>query len=84
MRKHLRVVPCDMPMPLVDCPPGLFLFGIEKEEPTVGIKTEYWTHDPQNLEVYCVESGEYFWGGVDSKVVRGALLVVPARLEWEN
>jgi hypothetical protein len=57
--KHLRVVPCDMPMSLLECPPGLFLFGLNRN---VGFKSEYGANNPHNMEVYCVDSGEAFWG----------------------
>ena len=80
--RQLRVVPCDMPIRLVECPPGLFLFGVEAAEPSVGFKTEYGAHNPHDMEVYCIDSGEAFWGGVDSRSNLGDLQVMPARLEW--
>lgn len=83
MRKFC-VVPCDMPMSLVECPPGLFLFGIEKQEMTVGFKTEYGAHNPHDMEVYCVDSGEFFWGGTDNKSQLGDLRVIPAKIEGCN
>jgi hypothetical protein len=80
--KSLKVVACDIPMSLVDCPPGLFLFGMDRKSgPSVGIKTEYGAHNPHNMEVFCVDSGEVFWGGVDSKSERSDLIVTPAKLE---
>lgn len=61
---------------LSDCPPGLFMFG-----GILGFKTEYGatigsrvTHWP---DAYCVESGEFFWGGAKSHEVRADLLVLP-------
>lgn len=79
---QLRIVPCDMPTSLVDCPPGLFLFGFEKGDAFVGFKSEYGAHNPHDMEVYCADSGELFWGGTNSKSVRGDLRVMPAKLEW--
>lgn len=79
---QLRVVPCDMPTSLVDCPPGLFLFKFKTGKPSVGFKSEYGAHNPHDMEVYCAASGEAFWGGTDSKAIRGDLQVMPAKLEW--
>lgn len=56
------------------CPPGLFWFDGD-----YGFKTEYRDHN--GPEAYCVDSGEYFWGGLggDAEKRRG-LLVSPCRL----
>ena len=56
------------------CPPGLFCHG-----DTFGFKTEY--SDQNGPEAYCVESGEYFWGGTDDKEVRRALKVTPCIIQ---
>ncbi len=61
---------------LDECPPGLFMFG-----DTIGFRSEYSTVTPTNPsqpDAYVVESGEYFWGGVngDSRA-RSALMVRP-------
>ena len=57
---------------LEDAPPGLFRFG-----DTWGFKTEY--EDDNGPEAYCVESGEYFWGGVSGdREARRKLIVYPA------
>ena len=73
-----------MPMSLVECPAGLFLFGFQSTEqwPSVGFKTEYGTHSAFDMDVYCVESGEVFWGGTKTPLARGELQVMPAKLEW--
>lgn len=60
---------------LNECPPGLFLFG-----EIIGFKSEYSTINSRNevqCDAYCVESGEYFWGGAKSAAERGNLLVQP-------
>lgn len=59
---------------LTKCPPGLFVFG-----DSIGFKTEY--SDANGPEAYCVESGEYFWGGTSDREVRRALMVRPAYLK---
>lgn len=76
---------------LGDCPPGLFRFG-----DTIGFKTEYrgmetigpvevtgseirWVVG-RHSEVYIVESGEAFWGGVRTKDAREDLIVTPISL----
>jgi hypothetical protein len=63
---------------LNQCPPGLFLYGEE-----LGFKSEYSTINSRNevqCDAYCVDSGEYFWGGAKSASERGALLVMP--MKW--
>jgi len=70
------------PCPLSECPPGLFWFG-----ETLGFKTEYgaaeWLPDTQTFtigrysDVYVVESGEAFWGGVSNRDERENLIVTP-------
>jgi hypothetical protein len=73
---------------LAECPPGPFLF-----EGTLGFKTEYGATraiGPVNVpgdqirwivtdwpDAYCMESGEYFWGGTTSHEERARLLVEP-------
>jgi len=57
---------------LIDCPGGPFLF-----HGTIGFKTEYYTSDPVKMEVFCLQSGEYFWGGTDNTEARAALIVTP-------
>jgi len=56
---------------LIDCPPGLFVFN-----GSYGFRSEY------GPDAYCLESGEYFWGGVSGdKAKRAELLVEPLALE---
>lgn len=52
------------------CPPGLFLFDNK-----YGFRTEY--TDENGPEAYCVESGEYFWGGAKNSKDRSLILVNP-------
>lgn len=59
------------------CPPGLFLF-----DATVGFKSEYKTESKSRAgfwqsDAYCVESGEYFWGGTPNPIEREQLMVLP-------
>jgi hypothetical protein len=58
------------PTTLESCPPGLFLF-----DGGCGFKTEY--SDQNGPEAYCVESGEYFWGGTNDAHARRMLMVTP-------
>ncbi len=60
---------------LAECPPGLFLFN-----GYLGFKSEYHTKAGQP-DAYCVESGEYFWGGAKGIEARAALLVTPVDAE---
>lgn len=64
-------------MTLGECPPGLFLF-----DGTLGFKSEYKTESLSRpgfwqSDAYCVESGEYFWGGTSDPREREALEVAP-------
>ena len=52
---------------LKDCPIGLFI----TEHKTLCVKTEY------GNESYIVWSGEYFWGGAETKAEIGEVLVLP-------
>lgn len=71
----------DRPCTLNDCPPGLFV----TMDGHLGFKSEYATTLPatnsQPLRIqrdaYCLESGEYFWGGAKSVEERGCVLVRP-------
>lgn len=54
---------------LRDCPPGPFLY-----EGGLCFKTEYGTQWP---DAYCLESGEFFWGGTTRHEDRAALIVQP-------
>lgn len=51
---------------LKDCPKGLFI-----KDNTLCVKTEY------GNEAYIVWSGEYFWGGAETKAEIGEVLVLP-------
>lgn len=77
----MNVIPCEMPMRLIDCPPGLFIFGIDTDSPCVGFKTEYGCHNEGDMEVYVVESGESFWGGTSVRSALAGLHVVPAKID---
>lgn len=62
---------------LGQCPPGLFYFN-----GTLGFKSEYKTESMSypgfwQSDAYCVESGEYFWGGTTDAKKRELLLVLP-------
>lgn len=66
------------PTTLECCPPGLFMF-----EGIFGFKTEY--SDQNGPEAYCVESGEYFWGGVRGDAnARRQLMVTPVIINTPN
>lgn len=61
---------------LGSAPPGLFWFnGI------LGFKSVYYTESVSDSDVwqtdaYCVESGEYFWGGTHDAIKREKLVVI--------
>ena len=60
---------------LNNCPPGLFLF-----RGRVYFKSEYRTQTTDGgyqVDAYCIDSGEYFWGGAASSEARGMLIVRP-------
>ena len=65
------------PTTLDACPPGLF-----KVEGGFGFKTEY--RDDNGPEAYCVESGEYFWGGTNDPEKRRNLIVTPVIIMSPN
>lgn len=58
----------------LDCPPGLFLF-----EGRVCFKSEY-SSGRRQPDAYCIDSGEYFWGGTNGDVeARLKLTVTPVK-----
>lgn len=60
------------PCAFVDCPPGLFRWN-----GLLCFKSEYSTKAGQP-DAYCVDSGEYFWGGTNGDLEkRCALIVTP-------
>lgn len=63
--------PCGEPCRLDACPPGPFLFNGH-----LGFRSEYWTSSIKP-DAYCMDSGEYFWGGTSSTMERAALIVQP-------
>lgn len=66
---------------LNECPPGLF----RTEDGAYGFKSEYSTEVKEGVQcdAYCLESGEYFHGGVKTVEERGALKVKPVDLVAE-
>jgi hypothetical protein len=77
--KHLCLEPEGWPCPLSECPPGLFVFNN-----IVGFKSEYGRvdEDRRYSDVFCADSGEYFWGGESNKEAREALVVQPVKAHW--
>lgn len=77
-------------MTLMECPPGPFLF-----EGHLGFKTEYnaivgedigggkvnWVMSRCWPDVYCMSSGEQFWGGETTHEARSMLMVQPVDLD---
>jgi hypothetical protein len=59
---------------LKDCPPGLLLF-----RGMFVYKSEYFSDG--KVDAYCVDSGEYFWGGAITSKERDALIVTPILLQ---
>lgn len=72
----LTAVPHGWPVRLIECPPGLFSYDGE-----IGFKSEYFTNDPERMEVFFAESGEVFWGFATDKASRARLIVQPCVLE---
>lgn len=63
-RDDLYLKPCS----LSDCPPGLFVFN-----GSVCFKSDYMN------DVFCLNTGEFFWGGVTTNEERYGLIVTPIR-----
>lgn len=60
------------PCEFVACPPGLFRWNS-----LLCFKSKYFSK-PGQQDAYCVDSGEYFWGGVNGDLAeRRALIVTP-------
>lgn len=69
------LIPNGEPVTLDDCPEGLFLFN-----GYLGFMTEYATDKNDGFrqrDAYCVDSGEYFWGGTSNARERAKLIVQP-------
>lgn len=73
MQRDRTIVIKDQTVSLLDCPPGLFVF-----EGEIGFKAEYHSNLPDRMEVYCVSSGEEFWGDTTCWWDRALLHVYPA------
>lgn len=71
----MKIIKKSLPCRLVDCPPGLFMYN-----GTLGFKSEYFASTPIKMEVFCVESGEFFWGGTSDFLIRAHLLVTPMQI----
>lgn len=75
--RQLQLKPSGWPCTLKECPPGLFVFG-----EILGLKTEY---SPENeIEAFCSDTGEAFWGGTHSHQNRDQLMVQPVEAVWEE
>ena len=70
--KKFIIKPVSFEMSLGECPPGLFLF---KE--SLGFKSEYG-------DIFCGDSGEYFWAGASGTIERDKLKVIPLESIWED
>jgi len=61
-----------VPCAFADCPPGLFCW-----QGLLCFKSEY-SSKPGQQDAYCVDTGEYFWGGTSGDLEkRRALIVTP-------
>jgi hypothetical protein len=76
---------------LADCPPGLFRFkgslGFKSEYGAMELVTPPSTPGPEmrwtvgnRADAYCLDTGEYFWGGAQGAAERDGLLVEPITL----
>ncbi len=70
--KRLIIEPNGWPCHLDECQPGPFTF---QDSPC--FKSEYGQD-----EVYCGDSGEIFWGGMNDKNKRAKLIVQPCKYVW--
>lgn len=78
--RQLCLEPEGWPCTLSECPPGLFVFN-----DIVGFKSEYGARDESGRiysEVFCADTGEYFWGGTSDKYKRELLVVQPVVVRW--
>ena len=78
--KTLQILPEGWPCRLDECKPGPFTY-----HDTVGFKTEYVRTEEEfkgDIEVYVLDSGEMFWGGVTDRKERSALIVQPCVCLW--
>jgi hypothetical protein len=69
-----------MPVPLDECPVGLF----RAESGELCLMTEYATQAAGGLaqrDAYVVSSGEYFWGGAKTAAERGRVPVTPVDVD---
>ena len=73
-RGSLRVERCGAAVQLRNLRPGLFVDGAG----FVGFKTECHRDDSVLMEVFCVDTGEVYWGGANTIQTRAALWVYPA------
>ena len=73
MSKRLLVEPRGWPCSFFSCPPGPFIW-----EGNVCLKTEYGCNEAYN------ETGEVFWGGVDTPEERAKLIVQPCIYVWND
>jgi len=76
--KVLTLVPAGWPCTLAECPPGLFVFNDK-----VGLKSEY-RSESGDMETFCGDSGEYFWGGVHDPSEKAKLILQPVEVKWEE
>lgn len=74
VRAHVSGELIGEPCPFADCPPGLFRYA-----GMLCFKSEYSSH-PGQQDAYCVDTGEYFWGGTRDVAARRALIVTPVDL----
>ena len=74
MRK-IELIPEGFPVSLAECPEGPFLYDGD-----VGFKSEY-QGKPETIDAYCLESGEYFWGGTSTGEKQRELIVQPLRID---
>ncbi len=69
------LVPFGWPCKLEECPPGIFWFNN-----SFGFKDEY----GKAGNIFCIDSGEIFWGGTDKKQDRDKLIVQPIIIEEQE
>lgn len=72
----MKLVVAQLGCPLRECPAGLFLF-----DGSLHFRSEYRNENKQ-VEAFCLEGGEFFWGGAKSNEDREALTVTPVTLEF--
>lgn len=76
MANEKRLIPCGEKVTLDELLPGtIFVFG----DDCIAVKSEYRCNNGL-IEAFIIDSGEQFWGGVDTAEEQNALMVQPLKI----